>query len=63
MLREIDVLTHRLYEVKHLPLLDLLHLEDILQRHLVEMLPHVVHLAVGLHHTQKDGMLFEMTFR
>lgn len=52
------MLTHRLYEVKHLPLLDLLHLEHVLQRHLVEMLPHVVHLTVCLHHTQNDGVLF-----
>lgn len=40
--------THRLHKVKHLPLLDLLHLEDILQGDLVEVLPHVIHLTVRL---------------
>lgn len=40
--------SHRLHKVKHLPLLDLLHLEDVLQRNFVEMLPHVIHLVVCL---------------
>lgn len=40
--------THRLHKIKHLPLLDLLHLEDVLQRNLVEVLPHVIHLTVRL---------------
>lgn len=42
------VFTYRLHKLKHLPLLDLLHLEDILQGDLVEMLPNQVHLAVCL---------------
>ena len=40
--------TYRLHELKHLPLLDFLHLEDILQRYFIEMLPNQVHLAVCL---------------
>lgn len=45
--------THRLHKVKHLPLLDLLHLEDILQGDLVEVLPHVIHLTVRLRHRRQ----------
>lgn len=40
--------SYRLHKVKHLPLLDLLHLEDVLQRNLIEVLPYVVHLVVRL---------------
>ena len=44
---------YRLHKVKHLAFLDLLHLEDVLQGDLVEVLPHAVHLAVRLRqHTQ-----------
>lgn len=48
------VSSYRLHKVKHLPLLDLLHLEDVLQRNLVEMLPHVVDLVVRLRHRRKS---------
>lgn len=41
-------MTHRLHEVKHLSLLDLLDLEDIVKRHLVELLPHRLYLGVSL---------------
>lgn len=40
--------TYRLHELKHLPLLDFLHLEDILQGYFIEMLPDQVHLTVCL---------------
>lgn len=42
------VFTYGLHKLKHLPLLDLLHLEDVLQGDLIEMLPNQVHLAVCL---------------
>ena len=45
--------SYRLHKVKHLPLLDLLHLEDVLQRHLVEMLPYVIYLVVRLQRGRK----------
>lgn len=41
-------MTYRLHEVEHLPFLDLLNLEDVVQRHLVELLPHCLHLGVRL---------------
>lgn len=40
--------THRLHKVEHLSLLDLLDLEDVVQRRLVELLPHPLHLGVSL---------------
>lgn len=40
--------TYRLHELKHLPLLHFLHLEDILQRYFIEMLPDQIHLTVCL---------------
>lgn len=43
-----QVSSYWLHKVKHLPLLDLLHLEDVLQRNLVEVLPHVIDLVVRL---------------
>lgn len=45
--------SYRLHKVKHLPLLDFLHFEDVLQRNLVEMLPDVIYLAVGLQQRKK----------
>lgn len=45
--------THRLHKIKHLPLLDLLHLEDVLQGNFVEMLPHIINLTVRLSHRRQ----------
>lgn len=42
------VCVYRLHKLKHLPLLDFLHFKHVLQWHLVEMLPHVIHLIVCL---------------
>lgn len=42
------VCSYRLHKLKHLPLLNFLHFEHVLQRHLVEMLLHVIHLTVCL---------------
>lgn len=55
------MLTYRLHELKHLPLLDLLHLEDILQGDFVEMLPNQVHLAVCLQAPGRLKRKYEVT--
>lgn len=55
-----ETASYRLHKVKHLPLLDLLHLEDVLQGDLVEMLPHVIHLVVRLQQGGKVNRLIIM---
>lgn len=45
---ETQASTYGLHKLEHLSLLDLLHLEDVLQGHFIEMLPDQVHLAVCL---------------
>lgn len=52
------MLTYRLHKLKHLPLLDLLHLEDILQGDLVEMLPNQVDLAVCLQEKKEEPLRY-----
>lgn len=52
------MLTYRLHKLKHLPLLDLLHLEDILQGDLVEMLPNQVDLAVCLQEKKEETLCY-----
>lgn len=47
-------MTHRLHKVEHLSLLDLLDLEDVVKRHLVELLPHGLYLKVSLGEGGRD---------
>lgn len=39
---------YRLHKIEHFPFLNFLHFEDIFQRDLIEVLPHVVHLVIRL---------------
>lgn len=39
---------YRLHKLEHFPFLNFLHFEDIFQRDLIEVLPHVVHLVIRL---------------
>ncbi len=39
---------YRLHKLKHFPLLNFLHFEDIFQRDLIEVLPYNVHLVIRL---------------
>lgn len=42
------MLSYRLHKVKHLPLLNLLNLKNVLQRNFIEMLPDMINLVVCL---------------
>lgn len=39
---------YRLHKIEHFPFLNFLHFEDIFQRDLIEVLPHMVHLVIRL---------------
>ncbi len=47
---------YRLHKLKHFPLLNFLHFEDIFQRDLIEVLPYNVHLVIrlGRYDTKKN---------
>lgn len=55
-------MSYRLHKVKHLPLLDFLHFQHILQRNFVEMLPHAAHLVVRLKQKYMSTGLSVKTF-
>lgn len=49
---------YRFHKLKHLPLLNLLHFEDVFQRDLVEVLPHVIHLVICLRKHNRTKHIF-----